>query len=290
MNQQPRYVNEVVNTAPPGYREHTFVQDNHEVTVAFPAGSRNPKSGVLLSVLHPPREKNCQFTTNARKRNTDVLSPIITGIMGGATFALGNKLVDKYGSKLLNTKRRRLNATRDFTDADMPAVKAFSDFTGRDPKKIQEYQEQHAREGTYFMIGKLVGLWLMPLEKDSDPNGWPDPSIAWSVGEGVRLASDPTGTQYLFIGGDQNLDDVVDEMDERGEMVYLGTVYGIGYVAQKVFDNFKVQEYDHQFGEQNGKRPHLWYSRDAKRLLLVGGDYFIQGVDAGLGASPGIEN
>lgn len=288
MNQQPRYVNEVVNTAPPGYREHTFVQDNHEVTVAFPAGSRNPKTGVLVSVLHPPREKNCAFTANVRKKNTDVLSPIITGILGGATFAIGNKLVDQL--KFKKKANAGVNATRNFTDADMPAVKAFSDFTGRDPKKLLEYQEQHAQEGTYFQIGRLVGLWLMPLEKDSDPNDWPDPSIAWGVSEGVRLASDATGTQYLFIGGDQNLDDVVNEMGERGEMVYLGTVYGIGYVAQKVFDNFKVQEYDHQFGEQNGKRPHLWYSRDAKRLLLVGGDYFIQGVDKGLGASPGIEN
>lgn len=265
---------------PAGYHIKTVIEGDHQIRIATPPGPG--KTEEVVSVLHPEREVNCSLR-GRRVRNFDV-STVLSGIMGGATFAVGNKLAQKYWPNGVAPARRKKNTTG-VQDSDVPAMEAWKHFHGRDPRKIYEMQEAHVKAGTYSMLGRMGALWLMPLEKDSDPNGWPKPTIEWNPSEGVRLASNPEGTQYYFMGGDQNIGSELPD----GEYIDLGTCYGICYITEKSFHGFRSQDYAHQFGEVSGARPSLWYCRSHARLLLVGGDYTIA-KETDKGASLGIEN
>lgn len=426
-----RYQHEDLQPVPPGYHVRTIEdpKSGHELRLAFPPGPRVEGSAVLVSVLHPPREKNCTYVKQVQRNPLDLLGPILTGIIGGTTAGIGYKIADEVYPRVKRALRSRNAGSvddctqnwkkdgADITDrahrqraqlcvpngpaicqlcgsdrfpvvdhkdgdesndaksnlrwlckscntrlgardaamgrgrrthqynpggaatlgeyvnaafrhergqhdeggaiihatpksrrsryahqiwklrhdhgtasihrngGDYDAAAELSEhFHGRRVEQVFELQESHVRAGSYSMLGRMGALWLMPLEEDSDPNDWPKATIEWKTSEDVRLASDISGTQYYFMGGDQDFDDHV-----TGDWTDLGTVYGIEYRTEKSFNAFETTPYAHQFGEESGIRPSLWYCRNHQRLLLVGGDYRIASEQM-QGASLGIEN
>jgi len=134
-------------------------------------------------------------------------------------------------------------------------------------------------------------LWLQPV--DGDPSRWPAPDIEFDRGDRVKLSADAAGKQLYLVGGKQELP--LDYLERQGfdvdhRFVSLGEAHGISYITEKKFDDFQTVEYAHELGEETGERPTVYYDREAKRILLVGGAYKIAPVDQELGASPGIVN
>ena len=153
-----------------------------------------------------------------------------------------------------------------------------------------------------WAVGDLTGLWLVPVKGDRYTSGdWGDPTIGWSVDQGMKLAADRhEGDKQLYIVGPEaglvekklrNLAEfLLTEYDPSHEFMAFGPLYGFTYEAEKRMDKFKPVSYGHQFGEENGIVPSLWYHRPTESLLIVGGDYRVGERDPMLGNSPGIAN
>ena len=90
-----------------------------------------------------------------------------------------------------------------------------------------------------------------------------------------RVCCDPAGTQIYFVGGDQGSEKLSGRF-VGFDLVDLGECTYIAYFTRKQFDNFEPIEYYHEFGEENGIRPHLAWSPARKQMYLVGGNYAIR--------------
>jgi hypothetical protein len=398
------YAHEDFSQVPAGWHVRTVAHPSgHQVRIAFPPGPRSTGSGQIISVLHPaiePNPERCELSRQIRTNPVDVLTPILTGITGGATFAIGNALATKYAIKRLsNAKHPTVGQTIVYDDgrpghreirgevlsvtpagmtvqfadradttyirfndrawmdhitmnprarslpplskkskpwkieerarhydqlADLSrggldesywrqkaaetrallkknpdetgslneALEGFVDFHGRTPKTVEELQEHHIRAGNYYALGSMGKLWTVPIVAGSDPETWPAPQLAWKPTEGVKCAAEPGGgMQLYFIGGNQDIDAGLARAGiEQRRWTRLGPCTAISYITEKSFDGFATSEYCHQFGEQSGELPVLWYDSTHKRIYLVGGAYRIPPYDPTLGASPGIEN
>jgi hypothetical protein len=173
------------------------------------------------------------------------------------------------------------------------AAQLYTDFHGRGPKEVLELQEEVMQSGDYTALGDMGCLWLSPVDAKRDPKDWPDPDIEFEKSDQVKLAVDPKGGQLYLVGGQQEIP--LDYLRRRGldtskRFIPLGCVHAIGYVTKKKFDEFKEVEYDHAFGDESGELPFAYYDKDARRIVLVGGAYYILPVDAKLGVSPGLAN
>ncbi len=286
MPSQAQYRHEDVARAPSGWRTRTISHPSgHEIRVAFPPGARR-KGGRLISILHPLKEnpKYCNGFSGVRTQllaNPIMIPPaFIDAITSGAGFAAGSSLYEKVAGK---KKRGNPGSLVD-------ATRLARDFRGLPPKDVIEAQEAHMKEGAYTVLGEALDLWLNPVE--GDPNGWPTPDISFEEDD-VLLASEPDGSQFYFVKGDQAVSD--DELEGLGlpldtDLVPLGLVYGINYATAKSFDGGTRSEYAHRFGEETGEVPALYYDRKKKKMYLVGGAYSIAPVRGDLNASPGIVN
>lgn len=58
------------------------------------------------------------------------------------------------------------------------------------------------------------------------------------------------------------------------ELVQLGRLEAVTYSTTKGDEG--LQHYEHAFGEEGGKRPHLALDPENDRLHIVGGDYKVE--------------
>jgi hypothetical protein len=108
-------------------------------------------------------------------------------------------------------------------------------------------------------------------------------------GDGVRVCGAAGSSQLYFIGGNQNIDGLLDkfDVDEGKDFVGLGVLVAYGYLAAKHMPedpdvNERPTVFQHIMGEEGGDPPFIFYNKLQKRLGLAGGTYSIE--------APGITN
>ena len=58
----------------------------------------------------------------------------------------------------------------------------------------------------------------------------------------------------------------------RGTLTQLGRLVSVVYETRK---GAELAEWEHEFGEDGGHRPHLLVEKDSGRLVVAGGDYTV---------------
>lgn len=158
-------------------------------------------------------------------------------------------------------------------------------FHGRDNRYVtnlieeERYQKDLAELGTLVELGVLISeMKLVPINFETDRER-----------DKVILASNPDANQLYIVGGDQSLDTEVlkerfgledDELDKR--YICIGEVLKIAYHADKHHlegpkrEQAKGTDYEHEFGEEGGSLPYLFYDQMNFKIRLVGGSYKIE--------------
>lgn len=139
-------------------------------------------------------------------------------------------------------------------------------------------EEPHIPAGDYTDLGKLIALRVKP------ERGGQVQEVSFP-GKTVSVISNSSGRQIYFSGHGQELSDEEVKMFTSSEALWteLGTCRSIVYEAAKwhqaVPDSArgKKVEWEHQFGEDGGYAPRLFYDREKQRLLLEGGTYHVEG-------------
>ena len=152
------------------------------------------------------------------------------------------------------------------------ARKLAKEFHGRGSKREYDAVETSYVPSSLAELGALVEIVL------DDDDG---PVIDFEHCR-VKLCSEPDGTQYYFIGGDQELtDEMLEELEIEpsgigSKSLTLGEVYKLTYETDKQHlddSDGETVQYEHEFGEEGGEMPTLVYNPVSKRLSLVGGSY-----------------
>jgi hypothetical protein len=144
-------------------------------------------------------------------------------------------------------------------------------FTGRGVGKVQNFEEPHMPAGDYAMLGRLLALYVKP-------HGGGQVQVIRPTKTTVVV--DESGRQIYFVGGDQDITEGLSVFQpvERGSGRYeIGEARRIDYKQRKEHvPQPEVDEWRHDFGEENGVRPKVLFDGRSKRLLLEGGDYVIR--------------
>lgn len=144
-------------------------------------------------------------------------------------------------------------------------------------------------------LGILVELAIVVPDSDDAevlPIAFTETDYPDEQSENVLVCSTPDRKQLVFVGGDQEIDEieVLEELqydDDEIETlvnrhkVVVGEVYSITYFADKHhLTGPKAQKngvpYEHKFGEMGGVRPIMVYDTQSKKVELVGGSYEIR--------------
>lgn len=161
-----------------------------------------------------------------------------------------------------------------------PSAEAIrEEFTGREYEYTFISNEPHMPAGDYPKLGDMMGISYKPVDGGQvQAIGWYEGSETVELvkaAETLRTMTDAPvlvsaldRRQLYFVGGNQDVSPL--GMEELGEARV------IVYRERKHFDDFSLMNYVHKFGEENGKRPTLFYDRDKNRLLLEGGDYEVR--------------
>ena len=160
------------------------------------------------------------------------------------------------------SKARRRNAD--------DAATLFKTFHGKTPKETLELHESAAMRGEFTSLGELIELVVKSVGKEDLRLGFD--------GEKVKLACAPTGQQLYLIGGNQTLNGSLKRFgaDTTKDFVELGIAESIVYRASKDFTDFKSTDYEHEFGEESGDKPHVFYDKFKQRIFLMGGRYRVE--------------
>jgi hypothetical protein len=142
-------------------------------------------------------------------------------------------------------------------------------------------EEPHIPAGDYTDLGKLIALRVKPT-----PEGEAGHVQEITFPEkNIRVISNSSGRQIYFAGdGQEQADsDLRIFTDSEGGLIELGVCRSIVYQAAKWHQAVPASvrgekvEWEHQFGEDGGYPPRLFYDRRKKRLLLEGGSYHVEG-------------
>jgi hypothetical protein len=127
--------------------------------------------------------------------------------------------------------------------------------------------------GDYAQLGALLALYVKPAK------GGQVLHINFRKPFPI-VVSDETARQIWFFDGDQDVTTSLAEFGarDRGDGLFeLGEARRIDYKQRK--EHVRDPEHDewrHEFGEESGVRPTLFFDHRAKRLLLKGGEYEIR--------------
>lgn len=189
---------------------------------------------------------------------------------GGATVAkmrtdLAN--TEQRLQKLMSTKRTRKTRNPKTRAATRRAVKTYTMFHGRKPRKVTTKvvrAQGLARTSDYTKLGDLVELHL------------PVGVVTFKPGERPILATDNRAKRLYLIGGNQDLSAAPAQKKNPHGLDDLGECVKIVYFTRKKFDRFEPFEYVHTFGDEGGQAPRLMFDRKRKQAHLVGGSYTIK--------------
>ena len=160
------------------------------------------------------------------------------------------------------------------------AAELFTKFHGRGPKGVFEVHD-FSDHPEVAKLGDLCELWTSfeseEVELDWTGEGYKVAGgevekIEWGAGEKKPIvAAEPKGKQIYIFGAVE-----LGKIESDKELVDLGDCVLIGYQAEKKFDQFQAQIYEHVFGEDGGVPPRLMYDAVHKRLFLLGGTYKVK--------------
>lgn len=153
-----------------------------------------------------------------------------------------------------------------------PAAEALRErFTGMEVDRIDTFREPHMPAGNYALLGKLLALYVKP------PSGGQVQVIKCT---GTQVVSDESARQLWFVGGDQDVSAALamfGAVDRGAGLFELGEARRIDYKQRKEHvPDPDVDEWRHEFGEETGVRPKVWFDPKTKRLLLEGGEYVVR--------------
>lgn len=155
--------------------------------------------------------------------------------------------------------------------ANPTAEKIREGFIGAPVDRISSYQEHGMPGGNYALLGKLLCLYVKPLEGGQ---------VLEIHGRAVLVVSDESARQIFFVGGDQDISAALAAFGPRdlGAGRYeLGEARRIDYKQRKEHaPDPEHDEWRHHFGEENGILPKVIFDSNLKRLSLEGGDYRIE--------------
>ncbi len=210
-------------------------------------------------------------------------------VPGGAqhfpTVGKAEAAVKLYG----RTKGRRKNPEE--AEGDL-----YESFHGKPATSTIFVNEEFEEVRDLETLGILVNFWVATIRdprkgtliETSDADG--DFDEVGADEDTVFLASNKSGTQIYFVGGDQSLD--LDKLKFTGDWVkpsmVIGVMYELTYRTRKKFDKFELTDYYHALGEETGDQPMLMYDSLSPHCAVSGGKYKIK-VPL-IGMSPGIEN
>ncbi len=149
------------------------------------------------------------------------------------------------------------------------------EFVGRPAEFYTNYDEPHMPRGDYAQLGELLALYVKPVM------GGQVQEINFRSSRPL-LVADESARQLYFVGGDQDISSSLSVFAPGvGQMtsglVELGEVRRIDYKQRKEhLPDPEIDEWRHDFGEETGVRPTLWFDPVTKRLLLQGGAYEVR--------------
>lgn len=157
-------------------------------------------------------------------------------------------------------------------DDELPeAERLYETFHGREPREILELTESAVSRGEYAALGDLVELTIVTPGDQQVKVGFKN--------DGVRLASTAEGTQLVLLGGNQDISGTLGmfgSADTSKDLLDLGEAKQIVYDAAKWQTDFTPQEWKHDFGEESGIRPRVFFDQLNKRLMFAGGTYRVE--------------
>ena len=302
---------------PPGWKVRTVRAREHRVRVAFPPGSHEKGSGVVVAVLHPKTEN--PNTCATRQKNPAELLLMGANPLPGkkatrerAARIRAARLSNPYDALSVNERlafgrlglgKAQLQSAADIRRA-RKEVKQVNRLRNRLPNpgapaigeeadKAQELYERfhetestryfvldepHMQSGDYTDLGEFLDIKVKPA------NGGPVQIISFE-GNDIRLVCDAGGRQLYLAGDGQDLDDASLRVFSDGseDRLLLGKARMIAYQAVKWHPEVpdgargKDKPYEHRFGEDAGSEPEVWYSRSMKRLLIGRASYHVEG-------------
>lgn len=153
-------------------------------------------------------------------------------------------------------------------DTAAAAAALSESFHGRPVRKVREITEKIEEPVNLADLGRLVELQILDGRH----------VLELEFGPGVRVGCTPDGGQIYFVGGDQEI-----ALEKLGlarwlpkDHVTLGPVAKIAYYTSKVFHDFELIIYKHEFGDERGVMPLLHYDVRNKLLYLTGGSYQVR--------------
>lgn len=195
-------------------------------------------------------------------------------------------------------KKQKKNSTKN----PQTASQLYEDFHGKEPTQVSDTgiaDSEFNNHGRLAQLGEAVSCYIgegielkMSDSKgvvgsedlDEDEPGWLG-RIMFDSEHPPQIASNPTGTQIFFVGGNQDIGSQLQKMevDTSKELIDCGPCLVIEYETRKGFDDFRKITYFHGLGEKtggfsgdNGANPRLIYNRIRKKLQLVGGTYTVK--------------
>jgi hypothetical protein len=313
---EPRYRHEDVSSVPKGWRVRTVSHEKHRVRVAFPPGRREKGAGRLVSILHPNGENPCGLRSSnpqellilganppRRRMNPDkyrVVAASRWARPGESNLEREfdtkeeakkfQKTVDLSTYFRPHIQKVRSNPQELLVMAANPpeaspnppaaasgaaATEIYEQFSGQTSKWITTADEPHMPKGDYAQLGELLSLYIKPLSAGQVLE------IRNFDGDPPLVVSDISARQMYFFKGNQDISDSLEEFQarDRGNGIFeLGEARRIDYKARKEHvADADHDEWRHEFGEENGRKPTALFDSRHKRLLLEGGDYRIEG-------------
>lgn len=236
---------EHVARKPRGGRVITSHSGQHLLRVWYPNPQRRTH-GKLLEILHPKRENPFCIFGERCKRNPEEL--VILGLTSNP------------------------NQNTNHTSEAVRAAGLYAKFHGKDPAEILLLQRSAAMRSDYTSLGDLEYLVLLPAGETEARE------ITFDETDKVKLASNADGTQLYILGGNQDLTGALHQfpVDTTKDLIDLGEIIQVSYIARKKFDGFKTYAYYHDLGEESGVRPRAYYDKIKKEIAVVGGEYKIK--------------
>jgi hypothetical protein len=179
-----------------------------------------------------------------------------------------------YGHEMAHNKEIVLTPGQTYTIRTNPSAEAIREsFTGMPSDGYETYNVEGIPKGDYAQLGVLLALYVKPLV------GGQVREIRFNATERPLLLSDQSGRQLYFLEGNQDISASLNLFNDAPQpgMIELGECRRIDYKQRKEHvPDPDVDEWKHEFGEENGDKPTLFFNERTKQLVLKGGDYTVR--------------
>lgn len=154
-------------------------------------------------------------------------------------------------------------------------------FSGQASEHYTVRNEPHVPAGDYTDCGEFIAVAVKPTGT-GETNAVQEISFP---ARDLELICDAEGRQLYIVGVGQNLSESDLRMftSSKADRVELGECRVISYGMAKYGSEVPVHargedaRWDHEFGEEGGTRPKIFYDRKLRRLILDRATYRIEG-------------